>query len=141
MKRRRMCSRPSITTPRSRAFAAFLQKNPHSRLIAPATYHLGESYYYQSRHREAAEQFLKIATDFSKSPVAPDAMVKLGVSLNALGAKEQACAFFSELPRKYPNASGGGQDGRGARGEKGCLLKKSRQDENPLDPGPAVRRF
>lgn len=86
------------------AFAAFVQKNPHSRLIAPATYHLGESYYYQNRHREAAEQFLKIATDYSKSPVAPDAMVKLGVSLNALGAKEQACAFFSELPHKYPNA-------------------------------------
>jgi len=86
-------------------FLAFLQKNPHSRLIAPATYHLGESYYYQSRHREAAEQFLKIATNFSKSSVAPDAMVKLGVSLNALGAKEQACAFFSELPNKYPNAS------------------------------------
>jgi tol-pal system protein YbgF len=85
-------------------FSAFLEKNPHSRLIAPAIYHLGESYYYQNRHREAAEQFLKIATDFSKSAVAPDAMVKLGVSLNALGAKEQACAFFSELPRKYPNA-------------------------------------
>jgi tol-pal system protein YbgF len=88
-----------------RGFLAFLQKNPHSRLIAPATYHLGESYYFQSRHREAAEQFLKIATDYSKTSVAPDAMVKLGVSLNALGAKEQACAFFSELPRKYPNAS------------------------------------
>jgi tol-pal system protein YbgF len=87
------------------AFAAFVQKNPHSRLIAQAIYHLGEAYYYQSRHREAAEQFLKIATDFAKSPVAPYAMVKLGVSLNALGAKEQACAFFSELPRKYPNAS------------------------------------
>ncbi len=86
-------------------FSAFVQKNPHSRLIAPAIYHLGESFYYQSRHREAAEQFLKIATDNSKSPVAPDAMIKLGVSLNALGAKEQACAFFSELPRKYPNAS------------------------------------
>ena len=86
-------------------FASFVQKNPHSRMIAPAIYHLGESYYYQNRHREAAEQFLKIATDYSKSSVAPDAMIKLGVSLNALGAKEQACAFFSELPRKYPNAS------------------------------------
>ncbi|WP_294537654.1 tol-pal system protein YbgF [uncultured Rhodoblastus sp.] len=85
-------------------FSAFVHKNPHSRLIAQAIYHLGESYYYQSRHREAAEQFLKIATDYSRSPVAPDAMVKLGVSLNALGAKEQACAFFSEVPRKYPNA-------------------------------------
>jgi tol-pal system protein YbgF len=86
-------------------FSTFVQKNPHSRLIAPAIYHLGESFYYQSRHREAAEQFLKIATDYSRSPVAPEAMVKLGVSLNALGAKEQACAFFSEVPRKYPNAS------------------------------------
>jgi tol-pal system protein YbgF len=86
-------------------FSAFVQKNPHSRLIAPAIYHLGESYYYQSRHREAAEQFLKIATDYSKSAVAPDAMIKLGVSLNALGAKEQACAFFSEAPRKYPGTA------------------------------------
>ena len=86
------------------AFAAFVQKNPHSRLIAPAIFHLGETFYYRNRHREAAEQFLKIATDYSKSPVAPNAMVKLGVSLNALGAKEQACAFFSELPHKYPNA-------------------------------------
>jgi tol-pal system protein YbgF len=86
-------------------FSAFVQKNPHSRLIAPAIYHLGESFYYQSRHREAAEQFLKIATDYSRSPVAPDAMIKLGVSLNALGAKEQACAFFSEAPRKYPGTA------------------------------------
>ncbi|MCI4677562.1 tol-pal system protein YbgF [Rhodoblastus acidophilus] len=87
------------------AFSAFVEKNPHSRYIAPAIYHLGESYYYRNRHREAAEQFLKIATDYARSPVAPYAMIKLGVSLNALGAKEQACAFFSEMPRKYPNAS------------------------------------
>lgn len=87
------------------AFASFLQKHPGTRYNAPAIFHYGESYYFQNRHREAAEQFLKIATDYSKSSVAPGAMVKLGVSLNALGAKEQACAFFAELPRKYPNAS------------------------------------
>ena len=87
------------------AFAAFMQKNPRSRYIATAIFHLGESYFYQNRHREAAEQFLKIAKDYATSPVAPYAMVRLGVSLNALGAKEQACAFFSEMPHKYPNAS------------------------------------
>ncbi len=87
------------------AFAAFLKKNPGSRYNAPAIYHYGESYYFQNRHREAAEQFLKIYTDYSKSPVAASATVKLGISLNALGAKEQACAFFAEVPRKYPNAS------------------------------------
>ena len=87
------------------AFSTFLQKHPGTRFNAPAIYHYGESFYYQNRYREAAEQFLKIATDYSKSLVAPGAMVKLGVSLNALGAKEQACAFFAELPRKYPHAS------------------------------------
>jgi tol-pal system protein YbgF len=87
------------------AFSTFLQKHPGTRYNAPAIFHYGESYYYQNRHREAAEQFLKIATDYSKSSVAPGAMVKLGVSLNALGAKEQACAFFAEVPHKYPNAS------------------------------------
>jgi tol-pal system protein YbgF len=88
-----------------KAFATFLQKHPGTRYNAPAIYHFGESYYFQNRHREAAEQFLKIATDYSKSSVAASAMVKLGISLNALGAKEQACAFFAELPRKYPTAS------------------------------------
>ncbi len=82
-----------------------MQKNPSSRYVAPAIFHLGEAYFYQNRHREAAEQFLKIAKDYATSPVAPYAMVRLGISLNALGAKEQACAFFSEMPRKYPNAA------------------------------------
>ncbi len=86
------------------AFAAFVQKNPGSRYAASAIYHLGEAYSYQNRHREAAEQFLKIAKDYARNPVAPYAMVRLGMSLNALGAKTQACAFFSEMPRKYPNA-------------------------------------
>ena len=31
-------------------------------------------------------------------------MLHLGMSLKALGAKEQACATFSEVTRKYPNA-------------------------------------
>ena len=32
-------------------------------------------------------------------------MLRLGESLRTLGAKEQACATFSEVPNKYPNAS------------------------------------
>jgi TolA-binding protein len=34
-------------------------------------------------------------------------MLRLGQSLNALGAKEQACATFAEISRKYPNAAAG----------------------------------
>ncbi|GLS61619.1 hypothetical protein GCM10007887_43580 [Methylobacterium haplocladii] len=32
-------------------------------------------------------------------------MLKLGTSLNALGAKAQACATLAEIERKYPGAT------------------------------------
>ncbi|MEI9914542.1 MAG: tol-pal system protein YbgF [Methylovirgula sp.] len=86
-------------------FQSFLDKNPKSRLTVEATYLLGESYFARGHAREAAEQFLKISTTYSASSRAPEAMLRLGESLRTLGAKEQACATFSEVPRKYPNAS------------------------------------
>ena len=87
-----------------KGFVAFIQKNPKSKLAADATYYLGESFAQRGRSREAAEQYLKISTDYSGSSRAPDAMLHLGMSLKQLGAKEQACATFSEVGRKYPNA-------------------------------------
>jgi tol-pal system protein YbgF len=88
-----------------RSFAAFIQKNPKTRYSAEAVYYLGESYYVRGRQREAAEQYLKISTDYANSSRAPEALIRLGQSLHALGAKEQACASFGEVSRKYPNAS------------------------------------
>ena len=86
------------------SLSAFLQKNPRDRYVPDAVFYLGETFFQQKRHREAAEQYLKVSTDFSKSRVAPDALVRLGMSLHALGAKEQACATFGEVGRKYPDA-------------------------------------
>ena len=83
----------------------FLKKYPKDRLVSEAVFYLGESYAKRSRHREAAEQYLKMSTDFGKTSRAPEAMVKLGMSLDKLGLKEQACATFGEVGRKYPNAS------------------------------------
>jgi tol-pal system protein YbgF len=88
-----------------KSFAAFIQNNPKSHLTSDALYYLGETYYQRGRQREAAEQYLKISTDYATSSRAPEAMLRLGQSLQALGAKEQACATFSEVTRKYPNAS------------------------------------
>ncbi len=82
----------------------FIQSHPRDKLVPKATYWLGESYLQRNRSREAAEQFLKVSTDYSRSSVAPDAMLKLGTSLNALGAKAQACATFAEVERKFPSA-------------------------------------
>ena len=88
-----------------RGFAEFLDKNPKTRLTAEALYFLGESYAARGRAREAAEQFLKISTNYSDSTRAPQAMLRLGESLRALGNKDEACAAFSEVPHKYPSAA------------------------------------
>jgi tol-pal system protein YbgF len=85
-------------------FNDFLGKYPNDRLVPDATYFLGESYARLGRHREAAEQFLKLSTDYGKSSRAPDALLRLGIALNALGANAQACATYQEVDRKYPTA-------------------------------------
>lgn len=89
----------------------FIQSHPRDALVPSATYWLGESYLQRNRNREAAEQFLKVSTDYARSAQAPDAMLKLGASLNALGAREQACATLAELDRKFPNAGSGVRQG------------------------------
>jgi tol-pal system protein YbgF len=87
------------------AFKTFLRKHPKDRLVADATFYLGESYYKRQRSREAAENYLKVSTDYEKSSRAPEALLKLGLSLEKLGAREQACAAYGEVGRKYPTAS------------------------------------
>jgi tol-pal system protein YbgF len=85
-------------------FRQFLQSHPRDKLAPDATFWLGESYLQRQRHREAAEQFLKVSTEYTASNKAPDAMLRLGIALNALGAKDQACATFAQLERKFPQA-------------------------------------
>jgi tol-pal system protein YbgF len=83
----------------------FLERYPNGQLAPGAAYNLGDIYARRGRHREAAEQFLKISTDFSKSSQAPQSLLRLGQSLEKLGAREQACAAWGEIGRKYSNAS------------------------------------
>jgi tol-pal system protein YbgF len=83
----------------------FLAVNSTHKLAPEAIFFLGETYLQRSRPREAAEQYLKLSTDFSKSARAPDGMMRLGQSLALLGNAEQACATFVEVGKRYPTAS------------------------------------
>ena len=93
------------------AFRQFLQSHPRDKLTPDATFWLGESYLQRQRHREAAEQFLKVSTEYTTSTKAPDAMLRLGITLNALGAKDQACATFAQVGRKFPQAGSSVREG------------------------------
>ncbi len=85
-------------------FKGFLAANPAHRLSADAIFYIVETYLQRSRPREAAEQYLKVTTDYAKSSRAPESMVRLGQTLAALGNAEQACATLSEFGKRYPAA-------------------------------------
>jgi tol-pal system protein YbgF len=86
-------------------FRRFLQSNPRDRLVPEATFWLGETYLQRGRHREAAEQFLNVSSEHPDAAKAPDALLRLGMALNGMGARDRACAVYAELDRKYPQAS------------------------------------
>ncbi|TYC52046.1 tol-pal system protein YbgF [Rhodobacterales bacterium] len=86
-------------------FRTFLENYPDDELAANAQYWLGESLLSQQNYREAADAFLKTYTDHPGSKKSPDSLLKLGVSLRGLGEGQAACATFSELLNKYPNAA------------------------------------
>jgi len=86
-------------------FKAFMAANPSHKLTPDAVFYIGETYFQRSRPREAAEQYLKVTTDYSKSSRAPESMVRLGQTLAALGNSEEACATFVEFGKRYPAAT------------------------------------
>jgi tol-pal system protein YbgF len=86
-------------------FKAFIADHPTDKRIGSAQFWLGETYYVRSRNKEAADAFLKSYTQFPDGPKAPDSLLKLGLSLSAMGEKKAACTTYDELLAKYPKAS------------------------------------
>lgn len=86
------------------AFRDFLRKHARDRRVPEATFWLGETFFSRTRYREAAEHYLTVTTRHSNASRAPEAMLKLGMSLRGLGAKEEACGTFDQVPKKYPKA-------------------------------------
>jgi tol-pal system protein YbgF len=89
------------------SFKDFIKAHPKDKLVPEATYGLGESYFARQKHTEAAEQYLNLTTKYGKSARAPEGMLKLGMSLRALGSIQEACATLNEVLRRYPNANAG----------------------------------
>ena len=83
----------------------FLKAYPRDARAGAATFQLGETFFRRNRHREAAEQYLEVSTKYQRSQVAPESLLKLSMSLRALGEKDQACGTLAEVGRRYPQAN------------------------------------
>ncbi len=86
-------------------FRQFLSKNSAHPLAGNAQYWLGETYYVRKQYAEAATEFLAGYQKYPKNSKAPDNLLKLGLSLEALNSKDQACQTFSRLLSEYPSAA------------------------------------
>lgn len=87
------------------AFAAFLKANPNHDLAGNAQYWLGETYYSQKDYKNAAKAFAEGYQKHRRAPKAADNLLKLGLSLQALDKKEDACVTFQQFKKEYQDAS------------------------------------
>ena len=86
-------------------FKTWLASYPSDPQAIDAQFWLGESQLQQGKYRDAANAFLVVYKTAPDGIKGPDSLMKLGVSLSALGEKTAACGTFAELGRRYPNSS------------------------------------
>lgn len=91
----------------SSSLRQFLEAHGDDKLASNARYWLGETYYVRGSFVEAAETFLEGYQADPQGPKAPDALLKLGMSLSSLDKKNEACAAFQKLRQDYPDAPAG----------------------------------
>jgi tol-pal system protein YbgF len=85
-------------------FREFLAKYPDHNLAGSAQFKLGETFYAQQNYSEAAQNYLTGYKQFPKSRRAADSLLKLGLSLNKLGQKDQGCAALGSVGSEFPKA-------------------------------------
>ena len=87
------------------ALRGFVDQNPQDPLAGNAKYWLGETYYVRQDYQQAAVTFAEAYQEYPDSGKAPDNLLKLGMSLSALGSQNDACGTFVELLKRYPKAA------------------------------------
>jgi len=87
------------------AFRTFMQNHAGDAMIPQAHYWLGESQFQRQQYNDSAETFLDVYNKYPQSPKAPEALMRLGQSLAALGKQDAACASLGAVLQKYPKAS------------------------------------
>ena len=85
-------------------FNKILSKHPKDKLAGNAQYWLGETYYARKEFDRAAVSFAKGYQNYKESPKRADSLLKLGMSMQSLNKKDEACAAFVSLPTEFPKA-------------------------------------
>ena len=83
---------------------AFLVRWPDHPYAENAMYWRGEAYFAQGEYLRAAEQFDAVVARFGSGSKAPDALLKVGMCHDRLGASGRAREYWDRLKREYPRS-------------------------------------
>ena len=86
------------------ALSAFIDRYPKNKLTGNAHYWLGETYFVRKRYQDAVFAFAEGFQKFPKSNKAPDNLLKLGMSLDRMQKRKEACTAYSRLLGIFPKA-------------------------------------
>lgn len=87
------------------ALKAFIGQHPQDKLTGNAHYWLGETYYVRKSYQDAAFAFAEGFQKFPKNNKAPDSLLKLGMSLERLKKRKEACTAYSRLLGTFPKVA------------------------------------
>ena len=88
-----------------REFQVFLDEYPGHPLAGNAKYWLGETYYVRGDYEQAARLFAEGFKQYPKNSKSADNLLKLGMSLSALGKSDDACVALSQIEKEGYQAS------------------------------------
>ena len=88
-----------------KAFREFVLTNPDNELSGNAQYWYAETYRIRQMYTDAATAYLEGYQKYPKSKIAPENLLKLGVSLVQMGEKDQGCLMIAGVKTQYPDAT------------------------------------
>ena len=88
-----------------KAFTEFISIGDDKNYLSNSHFWLAETYYVRENYKDAAKNYLSLYQTFPNANKAPDALLKLGISLVNMQQKEQGCMTFIQLQESYPEAN------------------------------------
>ena len=88
-----------------KAFTEFITIGDDRNYLSNSHFWLAETYYVRENFKDAAKNYLNLYQTFPNANKAPDALLKLGISLVNMQQKEQGCMTFIQLQESYPEAN------------------------------------
>lgn len=86
-------------------FDELIRTYPESSLLDRMIFWYAEALFYQKDFYNSASFYLKCYQKYPKGQKAPDALLKVAMSLGELKQPEQSCQILDKLEKEFPNLS------------------------------------